>query len=83
MAVIFLGSVQRIKTPLLAVAMLVFTLSSIGLPGLNGFSGEFLLLTGMFQRGFGSAAPVELAWHLKIISVLAVLGVVLGAWYKF
>ena len=35
--------------------MLVLTLSSIGLPGLNGFVGEFLILLGMFQRGWAEA----------------------------
>ncbi|MGE0606525.1 MAG: NuoM family protein [Pirellulales bacterium] len=75
-----LGGLAR-RTPLLALAMLLFTFSSIGLPGLNGFAGEFLLLAGMFQRGFGEAVPAAWAWQLHAISVLAVLGVVLGAWY--
>ncbi len=60
--------------------MLFLTLSSIGLPGLNGFAGEFLLLLGMFQRAWGPAAG-EWAAHYRVISVLAVSGVVLGAWY--
>ncbi len=75
-----LGGLAR-RTPMLALAMLLFTFSSIGLPGLNGFAGEFLLLAGMFQRGFGEVVPAVWAWQLKAISVLAVLGVVLGAWY--
>lgn len=68
------------KTPWLAAFMLLMTFSSIGLPGLNGFAGEFLLLTGMFQRAWADAPGV---WQLQfqIIAVLAVLGVVLGAWY--
>ena len=53
--------------------MLLFTFSSIGLPGLNGFAGEFLILIGTFQRSMGSP--------LIVVAVLAVLGVVLGAWY--
>ncbi len=69
------------RTPLLATMMVLFTFSSIGLPGLNGFAGEILLLTGMFQRGWAGDLPLELASQLKIISVLAVTGVVLGAWY--
>ena len=68
------------RTPLLAVFLLIFTFSSIGLPGMNGFAGEFLILIGMFQRGW-SDAPASLAWQLQCISVLAVSGVVLGAWY--
>jgi len=81
-----LGGLAR-RTPWLAFFMLFFTFSSIGLPGMNGFAGEFLLLAGMFQRAFQSPieAPAEgvadLVRQLRIISVIAVLGVVLGAWY--
>ena len=35
--------------PQLVAAFLVITLSSIGLPGLNGFVGEFLILLGAFR----------------------------------
>jgi NADH-quinone oxidoreductase subunit M len=74
-----LGGLAR-RLPVLAFFMLVLTLSSIGLPGLNGFAGEFLLLVGMFQRAWaGPASPVS--GQLQLISVAAVLGVVLGAWY--
>ena len=38
----------------LAFFMVLFTFSSIGLPGLNGFAGEFLMLLGMFQRAWPS-----------------------------
>ncbi len=41
------------RMPLLAVFFLLATLSSIGLPGLNGFVGEFLILIGTY----GSAHP--------------------------
>ncbi len=68
------------QVPVLAFFMLVFTLSSIGLPGLNGFVGEFLLLVGMFQRAF-SGLGTDWDIQLRCIAVLAVLGVVLGAWY--
>jgi NADH-quinone oxidoreductase subunit M len=74
-----LGGLAR-EMPWLAFFMLLFTLSSVGLPGLGGFAGEFLLLTGMFQRAW--AAPTALhAAELRVISILAVFGVVLGAWY--
>jgi NADH-quinone oxidoreductase subunit M len=68
------------RTPILAFFFVLITLSSIGLPGLNGFAGEFLLLLGMFQLGWAEASG---AWatHFRVISVLAVTGVVLGAWY--
>jgi len=42
--------------------------SSIGLPGLNGFVGEFLILLGTFEA------------H-RIFAILAALGVILGAVY--
>ena len=68
------------RVPRLATMMVLFTMSSIGLPGLNGFAGEFLILTGSFQRAFHDA-PAEWAPQFKLIAVLSVSGVVLGAWY--
>ena len=68
------------ETPVLAFFMVFMTLASIGLPGLNGFVGEFLLLMGMFQRAWGTAVT-EWTTQYRVISVLAVSGVVLGAWY--
>ncbi len=35
--------------PVYTVCFMIVTLSSIGLPGTNGFVGEFLVLLGMFQ----------------------------------
>ncbi len=60
------------KLPLLAVAMVFTSFASIGLPGLNGFVGEFLCLAGMFKAGDGQGV---------IFAALGALGVVLGAWY--
>ncbi|MEX2560115.1 MAG: proton-conducting transporter membrane subunit, partial [Pirellulales bacterium] len=74
-----LGGLSR-RTPLLAFFMVLFTLSSIGLPGLNGFAGELLILVGMFQRAWAEA-PAVYAGQWLTIAVLAVFGVVLGAWY--
>ncbi|MBT3248505.1 MAG: NADH-quinone oxidoreductase subunit M [Actinobacteria bacterium] len=42
-----LGGLQR-SAPILAAVFTVVMLSSIGLPGLNGFVGEFLILLGTF-----------------------------------
>jgi NADH-quinone oxidoreductase subunit M len=56
------------KLPLYASAFLIVTLSSIGLPGLNGFVGEFMILLGSFR-----ANPVTAA--------IATSGVILGAVY--
>ncbi len=56
--------------PVYATVFLLMTLSSIGMPGLNGFIGEFFILQGTF------AAP-----GLWKYAALAVLGIVLGAAY--
>jgi NADH-quinone oxidoreductase subunit M len=54
--------------PLFSACFLVITLSSIGLPGLNGFVGEFLILLGAFR-----VAPL---W-----TAAAATGVILSAIY--
>ena len=54
--------------PLWSAFFLVVTLSSIGLPGLNGFVGEFLILSGAFR-----AHPVA--------GAVGTLGIILGAVY--
>jgi NADH-quinone oxidoreductase subunit M len=43
------GGLARV-TPMLATAFVITAFSSIGLPGLNGFVGEFLVLLGSFGR---------------------------------
>lgn len=68
------------QTPVLAFFFVLFTLSSIGLPGLNNFAGEVLVLLGTFRRAFASP-PAAWAIQLQVIAVLAVAGVILGAWY--
>ncbi len=42
------GGLSKVM-PVFAVMFMIFTLSSIGLPGLNGFVGEFLILLGTFK----------------------------------
>jgi NADH-quinone oxidoreductase subunit M len=54
--------------PKLVAAFFVVTLSSIGLPGLNGFVGEFLILFGAFQ------------WS-PVLTAVAASGVILSAVY--
>jgi NADH-quinone oxidoreductase subunit M len=68
------------RAPWLAVFFMLFTFSSIGLPGLNGFVGEFMILLGSFQRAWSGVSP---AWQFSylVMALLAVAGVVLGAWY--
>ena len=56
------------QIPVFSAFFLIVTFSSIGLPGLNGFVGEFLILLGAFE-----AAPL---W-----TAVAATGVVLGAIY--
>jgi len=68
------------RAPWLAALFMLFTFSSIGLPGLNGFVGEFMILAGSFQRAWAGVSPVWQAAYLTM-SLLAVAGVVLGAWY--
>jgi NADH-quinone oxidoreductase subunit M len=59
---------------LLAVFFVFITLSSIGLPGLNGFVSELMVMIGMYG--------VQTAWlYGPTLSVLAAFGVILGAWY--
>jgi NADH-quinone oxidoreductase subunit M len=42
-----LGGLQK-STPILAAIFLAVVMSAVGLPGLNGFVGEFLVLAGTF-----------------------------------
>jgi len=58
--------------PIYAALTLIVTLSSMGLPGLNGFVGEFTILLG----AFGSQA-IGSAWYAG----LAAVGVILAAVY--
>ncbi|MGZ8869017.1 MAG: complex I subunit 4 family protein, partial [Thermoanaerobaculia bacterium] len=61
------GGIAR-TMPLFATLFIISVLSSVGLPGLNGFVGEFLILAGSFQ-----AAPVA--------AIIAATGVILAAIY--
>ena len=74
-----LGGLAR-RLPVLSFFMVVFTFSSIGLPGLNGFAGEILILIGTFQRAFAESAS---AWEMPIDDDRCPLGFGggAGAWY--
>ncbi|MCJ7704905.1 MAG: NADH-quinone oxidoreductase subunit M [Desulfobacterales bacterium] len=61
------GGISKVM-PVFAVFFMIVTLSSIGLPGTNGFVGEFLILLGAFQANI-------------VYGVLAAAGVILGAAY--
>jgi NADH-quinone oxidoreductase subunit M len=59
-------------TPVLGALMLIVALSSMGLPGLNGFVGEFTILLGAFaSTAFGS----------PLFAIFAAVGVILAAIY--
>jgi NADH-quinone oxidoreductase subunit M len=58
--------------PQYSTMFLIISLSSLGLPLLNGFIGEFLILLGTF------ASPVP---HARLFAVLGALGVILSAVY--
>jgi NADH-quinone oxidoreductase subunit M len=68
------------QTPWLAACFMLFTFSAIGLPGLNGFVGEFMILAGTFQRAWSGVSP-DWSFTYMTLALLAVAGVVLGAWY--
>jgi NADH-quinone oxidoreductase subunit M len=56
------------QMPVFATLFAITMFSSIGLPGLNGFIGEFLILVGAFKTSYVWAG-------------FAVLGIILGAAY--
>lgn len=58
-----------VRIPVFATVMLIACLSSLGLPGLNSFAGEFLALLGAFRSSaifgaLGTAVIVPAAWYL-------------------
>ena len=54
--------------PVYAALFMVLTLASIGLPGTNGFIGEFLIILGGFTTS-------------KIMGTLSAIGIIIGAAY--
>jgi NADH-quinone oxidoreductase subunit M len=67
----YYGGIAKI-VPVYSFFLLVVSLSSIGLPGLNGFVGEFLILLGSFK------STVLNSWWFTII---ASTGVIFAAIY--
>jgi NADH-quinone oxidoreductase subunit M len=57
------------QMPIFATIFMIVTFSSIGLPGTNGFVGEFLVLIGAFES--------NLRWY----AIIASSGVILSAVY--
>ncbi|MBI5764922.1 MAG: NADH-quinone oxidoreductase subunit M [Planctomycetes bacterium] len=74
-----IGGLAR-KMPVMTFFLIVFTMSSIGLPGTNGFISEFLVLLGTFNSSkaeAGSPAGPLGMWY----AIPAASGILLGAIY--
>ncbi len=56
------------RFPVMAFCFIVVAFSSIGLPGLNGFTGEVTALLGMFKTR-------------PLYGILSLTGIIFGAWY--
>ncbi|NOX62483.1 MAG: NADH-quinone oxidoreductase subunit M [Chloroflexi bacterium] len=56
------------QAPLFSAIFVLVAMSSVGLPGLNGFVGEFTILVGAFR--------VNMIW-----AALGTLGIIFAAWY--
>ncbi len=61
------GGIAKVM-PVFAASFLLVALSSIGLPGTNGFIGEFLILLGTFQK-------------YPVVAFIAATGVIFAAAY--
>jgi NADH-quinone oxidoreductase subunit M len=62
------GSLAK-SVPMMAIAFMIMTLSSVALPGTNGFVGEFTILLGTFQQS-------------AVLAGICGLGVIFGAVYS-
>jgi NADH-quinone oxidoreductase subunit M len=62
------------KMPLFALMLIFACLSSVGLPGLNGFVGELLCLAGIYQHEGHRLGRMAL-------TAVGASGMILGAWY--
>lgn len=56
------------RFPVMAFCFILVAFSSIGLPGLNGFTGEVTALLGMFKTR-------------PLYGILSLSGIIFGAWY--
>jgi NADH-quinone oxidoreductase subunit M len=64
------------RYPRYAVILFVLVLAAVGLPGLNNFVSEMLLLAGLVQARHASSVAIGLA-------IVGALGILLSAWYMF
>ncbi len=66
----------KAQMPIFSLLFLIMMFSSVGVPGLNGFVGEFLALLGSFQAWANGVVVMPIA-----IPVIAATGVVFAAVY--
>lgn len=66
----------KAQMPIYSAIFLIVMLSSVGLPGTNGFIGEFLAMMGAFEASFNGMFGLNVSY-----AVLAGVGVVLAAVY--
>jgi NADH-quinone oxidoreductase subunit M len=71
------------KMPVFAACFLVILLASVGLPGLCGFVGEFLVLLGTFtaDKVWASTGLNDYLPAVKLLAVLSASAVILAAMY--
>jgi NADH-quinone oxidoreductase subunit M len=67
-------------TPVFGTIMLIAALSSMGLPGLNGFVGEFTILLGAWGAGTVEGGAYA-AWGNVWFAAISALGVIMAAVY--
>jgi NADH-quinone oxidoreductase subunit M len=76
------GGIAKVM-PVFAAFFMIVTLSSVGLPGTNGFIGEFLVLLGAYTAAFSDSFVYTgqlFDWGV-ILVILATTGVIFGAVY--
>jgi len=66
----------KAQMPIYSTIFLIVMLSSVGLPGTNGFIGEFMAMLGAFESAYAGAFGLNI-WY----AVVAGFGVVLAAVY--
>jgi NADH-quinone oxidoreductase subunit M len=71
------------KMPVFAACFLVIVLASVGLPGLCGFVGEFLVLLGTFtvHKSWAATGLRHFFPYPKVMATLAASAVILSAMY--
>jgi NADH-quinone oxidoreductase subunit N len=69
--------------PGVALLMMVFLFSLIGIPATGGFAGKFLLFWGAMSvpAGPGDPTALEQARLFRILALIGVINAAIGAWY--